>query len=1402
MAESLGSAVLTLEADGSSLFKGLDGAKDKLSTFGSMASSVGQSLSLAVTAPIVGMGTAALMAAGNFEAGMNAVRAVTRASDEDFARLTESAKELGSTTKFSASEAAAGMEFLGMAGFQTNQIIEAMPGLLALASAGSIELGDAADIASNVLSGFGLEAADAGRVADVLALAAASSNTSVSQLGQAMSFVAPLARAAGMSLEETAAQIGVLGDSGIQATRAGTGLRGVIGDLLKPSTEAGKALMEMGFNLEELAAKTPIEQMQALGQANLGAAESLEIFGRQGGASALIMAEGSDRAAELTEQLKNAGGAADEMAKIKSEGLNGALVTLKSSLETLAITIANTGLMEFVQGLVERVTDLVRWVAQLPTPVLQAGVVLAGLAAAIGPVLLIAGKLATSVVALGGAWTTLSTTVIPAVTKAVGLLTGGFGGLTTIWASVTSALPALGTAFAALTGPIGLTVAAVVAVGAAIVAFIATNDDARSKVGEIWDSIKAHAEAVWNGVKEMVSATAEAILGVLAFFGVDVQRLLELASDPIGAFGEAWDWVKDVVYSAVETVGGWIKGFVDGVRGWMGEAAGHLSFLGEAFAALREFVRPVTDWIAKQFGEIVAAAGKVREAASSMFNLFRTQGQAELKKFAEASESTAKAVDEIAAAADNAESSAKTAANSLDQTAGSTDAMATAARSATPALQSAGKAAKEDLAKGADDARFSLEQFNREAAKTQAEMDKIAKQSAVELAQSIESLGPPMIEIGESMAQIGDDVRGLLVETIQPEFDSMVASAGATANEVAQAFRELGLKTRPELEALAKEAESRFETIRLSGVASTEALDKAWIDMLKKRREALVANGQELTREDQETLSRLLGQQQDFRNASTGPQGAWSGWVGDMQKSVADLSQNMVSSLLDDPAAFGKRFLSSMSSLGKSVKDDLIGAADQAVQGLVNQGLSALTGSVTGLIGKMTGPGGLASAFSTVFGADHSIQGMVSQGLAALSGSIARLIGQLTGPDGLASAFTRVFGAGGGAGSSAAGSGAEGAAGGGGGGGGGASDPISGWITAISNVISNLQLATSNKALKLIELEVRQLKNLIRDDVLKDLWFKSNEMQFGTHVKVSEMARNTLWEIRDLLRGGIAVAAIAGAVTIGEMPAQVIDPAPTETTNAILEQVSENTAQVPPLTSQANTILEESVDIVSTLPPLASRTNAILEESADVVSMLPPLSSRTNAILEDATESIDLLPPLSSRTNAILEDVADTTAAAPPLLSRTNAILEQISSSAAASGTTFGSMSVADRQAFLDAAAAAGRTAEIFGPGVDASAGSGFSHTADLTDFMEEIGFQIPQYAQGTPYVPQTGLALLHRGERVLTAEENRAGAGGITVVIEGGLFADDSSINRVAAALSRAVETGGVELIASGSMA
>lgn len=375
---------------------------------GEAAELVGKTLSVALTAPIVAFGALAIRTAGDFEAAMNKVRGITQATGDDFQRLEALAKDLGASTQFSASQAADAMGFLAMAGFNVEDIISSLPGVLELAAAGSLDLARAADIASNVLTGFGLEATEIGRVNDVLAFTSIRANTSVEQLGEAFKFVAPVAAGLGVPLEEAAAAIAFMSDAGIQASMAGTSLRGILSEVSVSFDDLGIAANDSAGNM------LPLNEIIAqLEQQGFSTSEAMTEFGlRAGPALQTLLSRGGSALRDLADDITNSAGTAARLAATNMEGFNGALANLRSAIEALQIAIAQSGLLPFFQGLIERLTGVIRYLSTLNPQLLQAITIFAGVAAAVGPVLLVFGTLLLQIPKITAALAVLRTTIL------------------------------------------------------------------------------------------------------------------------------------------------------------------------------------------------------------------------------------------------------------------------------------------------------------------------------------------------------------------------------------------------------------------------------------------------------------------------------------------------------------------------------------------------------------------------------------------------------------------------------------------------------------------------------------------------------------------------------------------------------------------------------------------------------------------------------------------------------------------------------------------------------------------------------------------------------------------------------------------------------------------------------
>lgn len=281
----------------------------------------------------------------NFSQEMSTLRAISGATGDEFQALREEAKRLGAETRFSATQAAQGMTELARAGFDTQEILASTTDMLTLAQAGGIELGQAAEIAAISLSGFRLEADQAGRVADVLAAAADRTQSSVASLGDGMAYVAPIAAGLGVQFEEAVAAMGALSDAGLQGSMAGTGLRQVLSSLEAPSGTAIKILRDLGVSTDQVRVSQVglTQALQVLRDAGMTTGQALQVFGDRGGPAFEVLAGAIPNLRQLNEELENSSGYAAEVARIMDDNLNGAILSVRSAVEALIIAFGDLG---------------------------------------------------------------------------------------------------------------------------------------------------------------------------------------------------------------------------------------------------------------------------------------------------------------------------------------------------------------------------------------------------------------------------------------------------------------------------------------------------------------------------------------------------------------------------------------------------------------------------------------------------------------------------------------------------------------------------------------------------------------------------------------------------------------------------------------------------------------------------------------------------------------------------------------------------------------------------------------------------------------------------------------------------------------------------------------------------
>ncbi|ELK1407871.1 phage tail tape measure protein [Escherichia coli] len=442
-----------------------------------------------------------LQPAIGFGKEMSRVQALTRIdkNSPQFKALREQALKLGSETPFTASDAASGQSFLAMAGFTPQAIQAALPGVLNMALAGGVELGETADIGSNILTQFNLTADQMDRVGDTLTAAFTRTNTDLRALGETMKYTGPVAAKLGISLEEAAAMAGMLASNGLRGSDAGTAMRASLSRLASPPKAAADALKELGVSVADARGKMrPMEDVlldlykatQKYGQVDQ-VSFFKDIAGEEAfvGLQTLVAAAGSGELQKLTRELQGARGEVDRVAKVMADNLDGDLKNLDSAWEGLRIRISDLvdgplrSVTQWLTRVLEKITSLAQAHPVLTRQLLIAGGALLAMTATIRSLSLVIGvlygKLAT--LRLGFDILTRSMNVVRV--------------LPALWGMLTGSVSLLGGAIGALFSPVGLIVAALA--GAAVL------------IWKYWDPIRAFFAGVFSGIMERLNPLRE-----------------------------------------------------------------------------------------------------------------------------------------------------------------------------------------------------------------------------------------------------------------------------------------------------------------------------------------------------------------------------------------------------------------------------------------------------------------------------------------------------------------------------------------------------------------------------------------------------------------------------------------------------------------------------------------------------------------------------------------------------------------------------------------------------------------------------------------------------------------------------------------------------------------------------
>ncbi|WP_292229509.1 phage tail tape measure protein [Brevundimonas sp.] len=596
----IGALRVTMGLDSAAFTEGLDKAQKHLRDVGSRMEriggkmkSIGAGMSVALTAPIVAFGVTTMRAAGDFEQAMNRVQAVSGATSEEFAKLRQQARDLGAATQFSASEAADAMGFLSMAGMKATDILAAMPKTLELAASAQLDMGRAADIVTNIMAGYGLGVEELGRANDVLVKSFTSANTDLSQLAEAMKYAGPVASAAGTQFEEAAAALSLMGNAGIQGSMAGTSLRGAISRILSPTKAMSSAMQAAGLQFTDAKGKLLplVDIIRALEPHATDAGLFMTLFGQRAGpAMAALVSQGADALKNLNTELLNSSGTASKIAEVQMRGFNGAMRELKSAFEELQLAVADSGILQMLQGFAVKLAEIIRGVAAANPQLLAIAVVVAAVVAAIGPLIFIAGALVASI----GALLPLLGLIAPFILPVIGVVAALTVGFLAFKDTIITVAKAFTTTLKESMGP-------------KIMPLFDALKGAFSAVGEVFNTIFGGQSGTTEGlemfariVARVFSAAVDLITGAI---NVIANILRAFAALLRGDFSTMWNALGSAVKSVVVAIARAFETLFPGVTEWV-----------------QRTVSAVRDWLVTRFQSwIVEPVRKKIEAVKGFF---------------------------------------------------------------------------------------------------------------------------------------------------------------------------------------------------------------------------------------------------------------------------------------------------------------------------------------------------------------------------------------------------------------------------------------------------------------------------------------------------------------------------------------------------------------------------------------------------------------------------------------------------------------------------------------------------------------------------------------------------------------------------------------------------------------
>ena len=549
--------------------KAISGAQESVKSFEGASKKIrdaGSTLTKRVTAPLVALGGIAMAVGSQYETSMSSVQAISGATADEMETLRAVAREMGATTRYSASESADALGYMALAGWDVEQMTSALPSVLNLATAGQLDLATASDIVTDMMSMFGIEAENASQASDVFAAAQAKSNTNVEQLSEALRMAGPAASSAGNSLEDTSAVLGILANNGIKGSTAGTALNSMFRDLQKSAENGAVAIGDTSVAVYDAEGnmRSMVDIVQDVEKATEGMSDEQrnaalsQIFQQQSlrGVNVLLN-EGSDSLVDLQNELINSNGAAQDMADIMDDNMQGSLLAMKSAAEEVAIQF-----FEMAEGpiraIIDGITDMIRWFGELDPTIQQVIGIVGVLVASIGPLLMLIGQIGLGVSALG-----------------------------TFFVGTAGSVSMFATILGALTSPVTLVIAGIAALVAVMVYLYNTNETVREAINTAWQFIK---DLIMQAVTVISEYVQSVIGGLVTWWQENNQMILEAAQNVWGAIQVVIEVAMNIISSIMQTVWPMIMAVVkfawDGIKNIIDGATKVITGIIEFFSAL------------------------------------------------------------------------------------------------------------------------------------------------------------------------------------------------------------------------------------------------------------------------------------------------------------------------------------------------------------------------------------------------------------------------------------------------------------------------------------------------------------------------------------------------------------------------------------------------------------------------------------------------------------------------------------------------------------------------------------------------------------------------------------------------------------------------------------------------